>query len=316
MRRPGAAALVLGAVVAAGAAGSAALAGPSDPTLAVRDAQGRLDVWWRAAAAPAHWAAADARLAAMVAWKPAADGVEWAELPIAGGGEARAIRLILVRIDPALAPLAVVWGVDAASGRPAWTIDRAPPGAAVAVNAGMFVGSVPWGWLVLDGREVLPPGTGPLSSALVIRRDGRVAWVDGDDLAAWRGRPDVAFAFQSYPSLLVGDGDVPAPLRTGAVINRRHRDARLTLGLDAAGRLLVVLTRLDVAVPGADRLPFGLTVPEMAAVMGGLGARRAMLLDGGISAQLLVRDAANETRRWPGLRPVPLALLAGPGGAR
>lgn len=218
---------------------------------------------------------------------------------------------MLVRVDPAVASLALRWGVDARSGRAVWTIDRAPPAAAVAVNAGMFVGSLPWGWLVLDGREVLPPGTGPLSSALVVRRDGRVAWVDGDDLSQWRGRPDIAFAFQSYPSILVGDGAVPLPLRSGSAISRRHRDARLALGLDAAGRVLIALTRLDVAVPGADRIPFGLTVPEMAAVLGGLGARRAMLLDGGISAQLLVREAGDRTHRWPGLRPVPLALLAG-----
>jgi hypothetical protein len=48
----------------------------------------------------------------------------------------------------------------------------------------------------------------------------------------------------------------------------------------------------------------------MAAVMGALGARRAVLLDGGLSAQLLVRDAAGDVRRWPGLRQVPLGLVA------
>ncbi len=220
-----------------------------------------------------------------------------------------------MRIDPARVPIALRWGVDAESAKPTWTIDRAPPGASVAVNAGMFVGSLPWGWLVIEGREVLPPGTGPLSATLIVRRDGRIAWVDGDDLTTWRGERDIAFAFQSYPAILTGDGDVPEPLRAGDVISRRHRDARLALGLDAAGRVLIALTRLDVAVPGADRIPFGLTVPEMAAVMGGLGARRAMLLDGGISAQLLVRETAGATHHWPGLRPVPLALLAGPRGS-
>ena len=34
-------------------------------------------------------------------------------------------------------------------------------------------------------------------------------------------------------------------------------------------------------------IPFGLTVPEMSAVMGALGATDAVLLDGGISAQLV-----------------------------
>ena len=37
-------------------------------------------------------------------------------------------------------------------------------------------------------------------------------------------------------------------------------------------------------------MPFGLTSPEMAAVMGALGCRQALLLDGGISGQLRLRD--------------------------
>ncbi|MDF1506540.1 phosphodiester glycosidase family protein, partial [Roseisolibacter sp. H3M3-2] len=82
-------------------------------------------------------------------------------------------------------------------------------------------------------------------------------------------------------------------------------DARLALGTLADGRALLALTR----VPGAGAAPYGPTVPEMAAVMGGLGARDAVLLDGGLSAQLLVRDAAGRARRWAGLRRVPLGLV-------
>jgi hypothetical protein len=44
--------------------------------------------------------------------------------------------------------------------------------------------------------------------------------------------------------------------------------------------------------------------------MGALGARDAVLLDGGISGQLLLRDAVDGVRRWPGLRRVPLGLVA------
>jgi len=58
-------------------------------------------------------------------------------------------------------------------------------------------------------------------------------------------------------------------------------------------------------------LPFGLTTPEMAAVMGALGARRAVLLGGGISCQLLLREGA-VTHTWPGWRRVPLGLVAIP----
>lgn len=120
----------------------------------------------------------------------------------------------------------------------------------------------------------------------------------------------MAAAFQTYPTLLVGDGEVPLMLRDGEAIDRAHRDARLAIGLDREGRLLIALTRLDVALPGADRIPLGLTVPEMAAVMGSLGARQAALLDGGISAQLRLREADGTVRNWRGLREVPLALVA------
>jgi exopolysaccharide biosynthesis protein len=49
----------------------------------------------------------------------------------------------------------------------------------------------------------------------------------------------------------------------------------------------------------------------MAAIMGGLGARNAVLLDGGISSQLLIRDSRT-VHRWRGLRSVPLGLVVLP----
>jgi hypothetical protein len=91
-----------------------------------------------------------------------------------------------------------------------------------------------------------------------------------------------------------------------------HRDARLALGLDPEGRLLIAMTRFDALGGALDRVPFGLTTPEMAAVMGAMGATDAVLLDGGISAQLLVRDAAGIAHTWPGVRKVPLALIGSP----
>jgi hypothetical protein len=49
----------------------------------------------------------------------------------------------------------------------------------------------------------------------------------------------------------------------------------------------------------------------MAALMGALGCSRAVLLDGGASGQLLVRDG-ERTLTWPGMRRVPVGLLALP----
>jgi exopolysaccharide biosynthesis protein len=122
-------------------------------------------------------------------------------------------------------------------------------------------------------------------------------------------------AVQSYPALLAGDGTVPAPLRApDRGVDVVHRDARLAVGTLRDGRVVIALTRFD-ALGGAaalDRVPFGLTTPEMAAVMGALGCARAVLLDGGLSAQLLVRDAGGTARTWAGLRRVPIGLVAVP----
>ena len=292
------------ALVAAVSAGNAAPHG-----LRLTESDGTRIEWWRPETAPAHWRA-PGFLAERVRWHRARDGVEWSELPVTGAGEASALKLVALRLDPRRLRLALQWGVAAESGRPSWTLDDVPPAGVVAFNAGMFVDALPWGWVVSRGGELLPPGHGALASAIVIRRDGTLEMAPGDSLPTLRARGDVAEAFQSYPTLLTGDGRVPEELLQGDAIDRAHRDARLAFGLDRTGHALVVLTRLDLPILG--RVPVGLTVPEMAAVMGSLGAREAVLLDGGISAQLLLRDEHGDVRRWPGSRAVPLALVASP----
>ncbi len=98
-------------------------------------------------------------------------------------------------------------------------------------------------------------------------------------------------------------------------VDLSHRDARLALGVQRDGRLLIAMTRFEGLGGILANLPVGLTTPEMAAVMGALGARTAVLLDGGISCQLLIRDPG-ETHRWPGWRRVALGLVAVPRPAR
>jgi hypothetical protein len=44
-------------------------------------------------------------------------------------------------------------------------------------------------------------------------------------------------------------------------------------------------------------------------VMGGLGCRQSLMLDGGISGQLRIREAGGSPRTWPGTRSVPLGLV-------
>jgi hypothetical protein len=269
-------------------------------------------LWWRSGNAPSRWGGADSALLAAVSWRQVARGVEWGEARLAGSGEAWRVRLVVARLDPRLVRLALDTAFTRGGARAAWTIDRAPEDALLAVNAGQFARAMPWGWVAIDGREYLPPGRGPLSTGVAVDATGGVRWIAGDSLADPAVRRGAAIAFQSYPTLLAADGTVPDALRRdGRGIDLAHRDARLAIGQDRDGRLLIALTRFDGANGVLDFVPFGLTTPEMAAVMGALGARDAVMLDGGISSQMVIRDP-EETRRWPGLRRVPLALVVRP----
>lgn len=295
-----AAALALAATLTASAAPA---------TLAVRGPAGTI-VWWRADQAPTQWTARHADVARATTWHRGAPGVEWGELSVEGSGEAWRTRVIVARLDPRLLRFDVEWGVDSAA-RAFWSAADVRAGSVrFAVNAGQFTAALPWGWVVTTGRERLGPGRGPLSSAFVVARDGSVRIVDGDTLAALRRDARVTAAFQSYPSLLTDDGSVPDALRAPCRIDCAHRDARLALGIARDGHVLVALTRFDGAGEALGFVPLGLTVPEMAALMGALGARQAVLLDGGISAQLMVREALGAPRVWRGVRRVPLGLVA------
>jgi len=318
--RVGAAVLLLAGPLVAAPAGAQAAA------LRVRGSDGDWRAWWQAEDAPARWSSAHAAVAAAVRWDGVAPGLEVAELPITAPGEAGVdalgrMRVVLARIDPARHELRLAAGSP--PGAP-WRVDDAPAAARLALNAGQFTDAGPWGWLVHDGRELQAPAPGPLSAALVVDRRGGVRIVSAAELPAARAaarRGEIAEAVQSYPTLLAGDGAVPAQLQAaGRGVDLEHRDRRLAIGVLRDGRVIVALTRFDgapaalgEAVAGAlGRVPLGLTVPEMAAVMGGLGCGQAVLLDGGLSAQLLVRDAAGAARTWPGTRRVPLGLVALP----
>ena len=304
---PRAISVATAAVLGAGAIGSRP--DRRGDSLAVRDGTHWV-TWWRRDAAPVRWN--DAPLTGQVAWRRGATGVEWGELQLRGASEAWRTRVVLVRIDPRRVDFSLVTAFDRNS---SWTVAEADTGAVVALDAGQFRRSLPWGWVVIRGREVLPAEYAPLAGAVVVDPPGSVRVIAPDEVAAERERGTAREAFQSYPMLLQ-DGVVPAPLsRVGGGVNVEHRDARVALGTLADGRVLIALTRFDALGPSLGWVPFGLTSAEMAAVMGALGCREALLLDGGISGQLLLREPDGSVRRWPGSRAVPLGLVARPKGS-
>jgi len=243
-------------------------------------------------------------------WYSGAPGMERGAVEIAATGDGFRTRVVLVRMDPSR--FRFRHDARLRNGGPGWSIDRVPASAVVALNAGQFSGIAPWGWLVMDGEEVRPPGRGPLSMAITWDAGGRMRWLAPDDIPAARAAGDVVEALQSYPTLIDTRGEIPIQLREdGRGVDVHHRDGRLALGELDDGRLLIAITRFYGIGPLSPSIPLGPTLVEMATFMKAQGCRRAVSLDGGISAQLMVREEG-QTRTWRGWRKVPLGLIAEP----
>lgn len=245
--------------------------------------------------------------AASLVWQAVAPGVWQASAPMARKGPLAPVRATVLKLDPAQVRFELERATREQGLRGAWTIDSLPANALAAWNAGQFTGPAPWGWLVCDGREEQPPASGTLGMAFVVDRDGRVALVPTRDLARQRGSAQLAF--QSYPALLV-DGAMPWELRAanrGVKLDRR--DSRLAIGTLRDGHVLVAITRFTGLGAAGSELPWGPTIPEMAAWMRAQGCREAMMLDGGLSSQMAVRARDGTVSRWPNLRAVPLGMV-------
>jgi hypothetical protein len=300
MRRLATVALALGALVFAASAASPARTGEE---LAVRVGP-RWVTWWQRAGGGHREGGAP--LDDGIEWRPGAHGIEWGEVQIRGASEAWRTRVVVARIDPRRTELSL----DPAFTRGhEWTVGDAAGDVDLAFDAGQFRASLPWGWVLTGGREILRPQFAPLAGAVVVDTSGAVRLVPPGEVGEERARGTAREAFQSYPMLLE-KGVVPAPIRKpGLGVNIAHRDARLALGTLRDGKIIIALTRFDAFGEALGRVPFGLTAEEMAAVMEALGCRDALLLDGGISGQMLLRDAEGSVRTWPGTRSVPMGMV-------
>ena len=242
-------------------------------------------------------------------WQPVRPGVWYRAAQMAERGPLSPVQVVAVRIDPRLVKFSLEVGSEEDQTRRGWTIDAITDQDAVAMNAGQFGAAGSWGWVVRDGIERQPPGSGSTAMAFVVDSAGIPSLIDQSELAERRGH--VRLAFQSYPALLVGNGELPRELVAGGRgVDLEHRDSRLAVGIRDDGSVVVALTRFTGLGAGGGTIPWGPTVGEMAAYMRSLGCRRAMLLDGGVSGQLALRKRDGTLRRWANWRTVPLGLVA------
>ena len=251
---------------------------------------------------------AAAALVVASAWEPIRPGVWHRIAPMSSAGALVSVQVVAVRIDPRQARFSIAHAMrdDAASN--AWTIDSITDAGVVAFNAGQFTTGGAWGWIVRDGVEEQPPGSGSVAMAFVVDSAGKPSLLEQNEIEAKRGH--VRLAFQSYPALLIGNGELPRELRAeGRGVNLTHRDSRLALCLLDDGTVVVALTRVAGLGATLETLPWGPTVVEMATYMRSLGCRRAMLLDGGISGQLTLRRQDGTLQKWANWRSVPLGLV-------
>lgn len=248
-----------------------------------------------------------ATTASVVAILSTAPGLTHHEFRMSSRGPLAHVRATVITIDPAQYRFRLDLVRTNQHLRAAWNVDSIPQNAVVAVNAGQFLGGFPWGWLVQGGVETQPPGSGSLGMAFVVDSSDNVSLVAPSEIPATRGH--ALHAFQSYPALLI-DGEMPWELReAGRGVNLYHRDSRLSICIDTTDHMLIVITRVKVPGNVGATLPYGPTIPEMAEYMKSLGCKRAMLLDGGLSSQLAIRDSRGSLTKWTNWRMVPLGLV-------
>ena len=282
-----------------------ALAAPVAGQLSV-NSNGRWVEWYRPDRAPRVWQAEDTVVRGALRWREGAAGIELGELRVHGGHAAARFKVIVARFDARQLSFALTRMND-------WSVVNAPDNTVIAFNAGQSIDALPWGWLVQNGDTLQPVGADPLSSAVIQDGAGRIHIIARDKIATLPASVQIRWAFQSYPTLLADDGAVtPALLARGRGVDNEQRDARLALCTTRDDRTMVMLTRYDVLGGLLEGVPIGPTVPEMAALAGALGCAQAVLLEGGLSAQLMLQHADGDREVWKGWRAAPLGLMATP----
>lgn len=198
-----------------------------------------------------------------------------------------------VEASPKRASLHVLVNDDSANGTSFVHEMAAARAALAAINGGFFDGDGALGLILSRDKLVQRPNGG--AGYLLVR--------DGSPLILNEKHASLAGAsegIQCGPVLLI-EGRMPDNLRrAGSAASVARRSAA---ALTREGNILLLSTDVELG---------GLTLKQLATVLGGLGARDALALDGGASAQLYVRGAGVVAQGWDKV-PVGIGLFAKPG---
>lgn len=206
--------------------------------------------------------------AAPLLWQAGPPGLEYAVATTQVRGDRPPVTVHLLRIDPKLFELVVVTAAE--TGRPlAAAADfRQRSGAVAAINGGYFDPQFrPLGLLVSRGREL----------SHLRKVDHGVFGIAGgrpllDHARTWHAPPDLEFAVECGPRLLIG-GQSPH-------FRRADLARRVAIGNDARGRVVWAVSEGVVQLDVFAQL---LATPHAA---GGPAVVDALNLDGGSSAML------------------------------
>lgn len=253
--------------------------------------------WRTIAAADAHrrqWGPTDVFLE--VSWVPTSKGLEVADLLVRRDPNPQTVDVVLARLDPKQWRLRVV-GSEEWDARPVADF-AASTHLTIAVNAAYFSDEGPLGLVVSDGKR-RHRDVGHRAAHFVSDGPGLLPRILNEK------RADVGHvdqAFQGFPSIMT-DGTTYGYMRVGGRgFDVWKVDRRTAVCVTRDAHVILLVT---------DSLSNGLSLDELATLLGGLGCVDAMGLDGGASAAMSIR-AKGHTREVPGLRGVQVVLGATP----
>lgn len=224
-------------------------------------------------------------------WKPVGVGLALGRVPLGRLGDPIGFDLVLIRVDPAHWRFEV-WGRG--DWKPASVATLATEaGVQIAVNASFFADDGPLGLVISDGVRRNAQGSRRAAHFLVVRGRPRILNQKRAPLAG------ATEGFQGFPAIMSG-GRTFAYLREGGRgFDVRVPDRRTAACVDRDGAVVLAVTDTRIG---------GVSLEELATLLGGLGCVDAMGFDGGGSTGLWMD--------WGGLRlevgnPTPVPVILG-----